>query len=52
MDVLSEFFERTSLQGRLLFAGPVDGTLVLDKPPGMAFIHVVERGALDMVHSE
>ncbi|MFV9681510.1 helix-turn-helix domain-containing protein [Pseudomonas sp. NY15367] len=52
MDVLSEFFERTSLQGRLLFAGPVDGTLVLDKPPGMAFIHVVERGALDMVHSD
>ena len=49
MDVLSEFFERTSLQGRLLFAGPVDGTLVLDKPPGMAFIHVIERGGVDMV---
>lgn len=52
MDVLSEFFERTSLQGRLLFAGPVDGTLVLDRPPGMAFIHVIERGALDMVHAD
>jgi AraC-like DNA-binding protein len=52
MDVLSEFFERTSLQGRVIFAGPVEGTLVLDKPPGMAFIHVLERGALDMVHAE
>nr|WP_100548912.1 MULTISPECIES: AraC family transcriptional regulator [unclassified Pseudomonas] len=49
MDVLSEFFERTSLQGRLLFAGPVEGTLVLDKPPGMAFVHVIERGGVDMV---
>lgn len=49
MDILSEFFERTHLQGRLFFAGPVDGTLVLDKPPGMAFIHVVSRGGIDMV---
>ncbi|MDH0095691.1 AraC family transcriptional regulator [Ectopseudomonas hydrolytica] len=49
MDVLSEFFERTTLQGRLFFAGAVEGTLVLDKPPGMAFIHVIERGGVDMV---
>lgn len=49
MDILSEFFERTHLQGRLFFAGPVDGTLLLDKPPGMAFIHVVSRGGIDMV---
>ncbi|VVP66169.1 hypothetical protein PS918_00308 [Pseudomonas fluorescens] len=49
MDILSEFFERTHLQGRLFFAGPVDGTLVLDKPPGMAFIHVISHGTVDMV---
>ncbi|MNQ71279.1 transcriptional activator FtrA [compost metagenome] len=49
MDILSEFFERTHLQGRLFFSGPVDGTLVLDKPPGMAFIHVISRGGMDMV---
>ncbi|WP_160107759.1 AraC family transcriptional regulator [Pseudomonas izuensis] len=49
MDILSEFFERTHLQGRLFFAGPVDGTLMLDKPPGMAFIHVISRGDIDMV---
>ncbi|MGE8360406.1 AraC family transcriptional regulator [Pseudomonas sp.] len=49
MDILSEFFERTNLQGRLFFAGKVDGTLMLDKPPGMAFIHVIERGGLDLV---
>jgi AraC-like DNA-binding protein len=49
MDILSEFFERTHLQGRLFFAGPMDGTLVLDKPPGMAFIHVISRGDIDMV---
>lgn len=49
MDILSEFFERTHLQGRLFFAGPMDGTLVLDKPPGMAFIHVISRGEIDMV---
>ncbi|MDH1265273.1 AraC family transcriptional regulator [Pseudomonas sp. GD03944] len=49
MDILSEFFERTNLQGRLFFAGQVDGTLLLDKPPGMAFIHVIERGGLDLV---
>ncbi|WP_448108479.1 AraC family transcriptional regulator [Pseudomonas azerbaijanoccidentalis] len=49
MDILSEFFERTHLQGRLFFSGPVDGTLALDKPPGMAFIHVISRGGMDMV---
>ncbi|MBD2839831.1 AraC family transcriptional regulator [Pseudomonas sp. JM0905a] len=49
MDVLSEFFERTNLQGRLFFAGPVAGTLVLDKPEDMAFIHVIQRGGIDMV---
>jgi len=49
MDILSEFFERTHLQGRLFFAGPVDGTLMLDKPPGMAFIHVVSQGGIDLV---
>jgi AraC-like DNA-binding protein len=49
MDILSEFFERTNLQGRLFFSGRVDGTLVLDKPPGMAFIHVISQGGIDMV---
>lgn len=49
MDILSEFFERTNLQGRLFFSGRVDGTLVLDKPPGMAFIHVISEGGIDMV---
>jgi AraC-like DNA-binding protein len=49
MDILSEFFERTHLQGRLFFSGQVDGTLVLDKPPGMAFIHVISQGGIDMV---
>ncbi|KPH02302.1 AraC family transcriptional regulator [Pseudomonas sp. RIT-PI-q] len=49
MDILSEFFERTNLQGRLFFAGQVEGTLVLDKPPGMAFIHVISQGGIDMV---
>ncbi|MGL6244479.1 AraC family transcriptional regulator [Pseudomonas sp.] len=49
MDILSEFFERTNLQGRLFFSGRVDGMLVLDKPPGMAFIHVISQGGIDMV---
>lgn len=49
MDILSEFFERTHLQGRLFFSGPMVGTLVLDKPPGMAFIHVIRRGGIHMV---
>ncbi|MHC8287506.1 helix-turn-helix transcriptional regulator [Pseudomonas sp. XS1P51] len=49
MDILSEFFERTHLQGRLFFSGRVEGTLVLDKPPGMAFIHVISRGGIDLV---
>lgn len=49
MDILSEFFERTNLQGRLFFSGRVDGALVLDKPPGMAFIHIIEKGGIDLV---
>lgn len=49
MDTLSGFFERIRLHGQLFFAGRVDGTLQLDKPPGVAFIHVVVRGRLDMV---
>lgn len=49
MDILSEFFERTNLEGRLFFSGRIEGTLVLDKPPGMAFIHVISEGGIDMV---
>lgn len=49
MDILSEFFERTHLHGRLFFSGRVDGTLMLDKPPGMAFIHVISQGDIDMI---
>jgi AraC-like DNA-binding protein len=49
MDILSEFFERTHLQGRLFFSGRIDGMLVLDKPPGMAFIHIISEGGIEMV---
>lgn len=52
MGVLSEFFERTNLKGRLFFAGTVEGTLVLEKPTGVVFVHLIERGRLDLVYPE
>ncbi|WP_295994365.1 AraC family transcriptional regulator [Rugamonas sp.] len=49
MDALSDFFDRVQLKGRLFFAGKVDGTLDIDKPPGTAFIHILEQGGIDLV---
>lgn len=49
MDALSEFFDRVHLRGRLFYAGKVMGTLDLDKPEGTAFLHIVEKGGLDLV---
>lgn len=48
MDTLSEFLARIRLQGRLFFAGTVHRTLQLDKPPGMAFIHIAPNGGLEL----
>jgi len=48
-DVLSAFFDRTQLTGRLFFAGKVDGTLEIDKPEGGAFLHILEHGGFDLV---
>ena len=52
MDTLSEFFARIRLRGRLFFAGTVQRTLQLDKPPGMAFIHVAPIGGIELVQPD
>lgn len=52
MGVFSEFFEHTNLHGRLFFAGTVEGSMSLEKPPGGIFIHVIERGRLILTHPE
>ncbi|MDI1360534.1 AraC family transcriptional regulator [Methylotenera sp.] len=49
MDVLSEFFDQIHLSGRLFFGGKVIGTLELDKPPGTAFIHILDQGGIDLI---
>lgn len=49
MDALSEFFDRIQMTGRLFYAGTVFDTLDINKPDGTAFIHIVERGGLDLV---
>ena len=49
LDPLSDFFERVRLRGRLFYAGTVRGILDLEKPSGMAFVHIVENGGLDLI---
>lgn len=49
MDTLSDFFDRVRLKGRLFYAGTVYDTLELDRPQGTAFIHILERGSVDLV---
>ncbi|MDB6142187.1 MAG: AraC family transcriptional regulator [Pseudomonas sp.] len=51
MDALSEFFDRIQLNGRLFFAGTVYGTLDVNKPDGTAFIHILEKGGVDLVRA-
>jgi len=48
-DLLSDFFERVRLKGQFFYAGAVEGVLDLKKPPGMAFIYILERGDMDLV---
>lgn len=49
MDALSEFFDRIQMTGRLFYAGKVYDTLDINKPDGTAFVHIVEKGGLDLV---
>lgn len=49
MDALSEFFDRIQMTGRLFYAGTVFETLDINKPDGTAFIHIVEKGGLDLI---
>lgn len=51
MDALSEFFDRIQMIGRLFYAGKVYDTLDINKPDGSAFIHIVEKGGLDLVRA-
>jgi AraC-like DNA-binding protein len=48
-DPLSAFFDRVHLKGRLFFVGTVDDVLDLDRPQDLALLHIVERGALDLI---
>ena len=48
-DLLSDFFERVRLKGQFFYAGAVEGVLDLKKPPGMAFIYILESGDMDLV---
>ena len=48
-DLLSDFFEGVRLKGQFFYAGAVEGVLDLKKPPGMAFIYILESGDMDLV---
>jgi len=48
-DLLSDFFERVRLKGQFFYAGAVEGVLDLQRPPGMAFIYILESGDMDLV---
>lgn len=49
MDALSEFFDRIQMKGGLFFAGKIYSALDVNKPEGTAFVHVIEKGGLDLV---
>jgi AraC-like DNA-binding protein len=49
MDVLSEFFDRIQMKGRLFYAGRVYTTLDINKPEGTALIHIVENGGVSLI---
>lgn len=49
MDALSDFFDRVQLKGRLFYAGTIDDTLDIDRPEGTAFLHILEKGGIDLV---
>ncbi|OON61321.1 hypothetical protein B0920_19165 [Massilia sp. KIM] len=49
MDLISDFFERLQLRGRLFYAGQLDGVLTLAREPGTALLHLVEEGGVELV---
>ncbi|WP_397452677.1 helix-turn-helix domain-containing protein [Pseudomonas sp. NA-150] len=51
MDAISEFFDRAQLNGQLFFAGKVYGTLDVNKPEGTAFLHILDKGGVDLVRA-
>jgi AraC-like DNA-binding protein len=49
MDLISDFFERLQVRGRLFYAGEVDGVLAIDREPGTALVHLIEEGGVELV---
>jgi AraC-like DNA-binding protein len=52
VDRLSGLLERFRVRARLFHAGPLCGVTHFDAEPGRAFLHVLRRGELTVVHRE
>jgi AraC-like DNA-binding protein len=49
VDLISEFFERLRLRGRLFFNGQVDGVLNVKRDAGTALVHLLPAGGVELV---
>lgn len=52
IDRLTPVLERFRVQASLFHSGPLCGHQVFDAKPGRGFLHVLRRGAMDMLHRE
>lgn len=52
LDRLSALLEQFPVRAGLFHQGPLSGTTLFDARPGRAFLHVLRRGSMQVVHEE
>jgi AraC-like DNA-binding protein len=52
VDLISDYFERLRLRGKLFFLGRVDGVLNVKRDPGTALVHLLPEGGVELVRPD
>lgn len=52
MDLISDYFERLRLRGKMFYIGRVDGVLNVKRDPGTALVHLLPEGGVELVRPD
>lgn len=52
MDLISGYFERLRLRGKMFYIGRVDGVLNVKRNPGTALVHLLPEGGVELIRPD
>jgi AraC-like DNA-binding protein len=52
VDLISNYFERLRLRGKIFYTGKVDGVLDVKREPGTALVHLLPEGGVELLRPD